>query len=343
MSKIKIAYLLQSFFIGGYETALYNISKKIKDEFEIHFIATGNRNIHPHFHEVGHPLYLDSWNDITQYLSDNKIDIVQYGNVERYKTCALNAGVPIIIERTAGPRSCNNNREGVTHVISSTKGTVPLIKNNYNGPISIIYNGLDLSEFDNVKSDRLGFKDNDFVILYSARYGRGQAFDVLINAVIEVRKTHDVKLILVGGPPAIKGAEDISNDIKKWISPLGNNCKLTGFLLDPKPVMASADVYVCPARHHGISNSIIESCALGKPIIATDVGQTNEIVHSGHNGILVQVNDTKAIIKNIIKMVNMPKMRARMGHYGKGLVKREFNIELQAEKYRELYRQLIAK
>jgi glycosyltransferase involved in cell wall biosynthesis len=342
VTKIPIAYILQSFMIGGYETALYNISNKLKDEFDIHFIATGNADIHPHFYKVGKPIYIDNWDSVTNYLIKNKITIVQYGNVEKYKNCAIKAGVPIIIERTAGPRSCNNNRDGVTHVISSTKGTVPLIRSNYEGPTSIIYNGVDLDEYDKVKPERFKFSDKDFIILYSARYGRGQAFDVLIKAVMEVRKQHDVKLVLVGGPPKIKGAEDISSEIRKWVKPLGNNCILTGFLLDPKPAMAGADLYVCPARHHGISNSIIESCALGKPIVATDVGQTNEIVHDGHNGALVRVNDISAIKDNIINMINLPRMRARMGHYGRGLVKRDFNINIQAEKYRELYKNLVA-
>lgn len=343
MSKPQIAYLLQSFYIGGIETCLYNIAKELLDEFDFYFLATDNYEIHPHFDEVGTAWYTgEDWSYVTQYLKENKIDIVQYGNRIEYKKCAFDAGVPIIIERTAGPRSCNLNREGVTHVISSTKGTVPLIEHNYSGPVSILYNGVSLDRFSEVKPDRLHFKDSDFVICYCARIGGvGQGFDVLIRAVLEARKTHDVKLVLIGDKPK-SSAEDARPMLRKLAKPMGKDCVFTGSLLDPLPVMAGADLYICPARHHGISNSIIEACALGKPVIATDVGQTNEIVHDGHNGMLVKVGDIQAIKDLIIKLKDSPHKRERFGHYGKSLIERQFNIKTQSAKYAELYRKLLA-
>lgn len=333
---------MQDFMIGGIPTFLYNIAKKLQDKFDFHFLATDNCDIHPHFGEVGIALYTgNDWDYITQYLQENKIDIVQFGNRIEYKECALKAKIPIIIERTAGPRSCNLNRKGVTHVISSTKGTVPLIKRNYNGPISILYNGISISGFTNVISDRLHFQKNDFVVCYCARIGGiGQGFDVLIKAVLEARKTHDVKLVLIGDKPK-SSAEDIRPMLRKLAKPMGSDCVFTGALLDPLPVMAGSDLYVCPARHHGISNSIIEASALGKPIIATDVGQTNEIVHNGHNGFLVRVGDINSIKDLIIKLKDSPNKCERFGYYGAGLVKREFNIDIQARKYLELYEKLL--
>ena len=39
--------------------------------------------------------------------------------------------------------------------------------------------------------------------------------------------------------------------------------------------------------------------------------------------------------------MQLPKQCKRMGHYGNGLVNREFNIKIQAEKYRKLYERLL--
>lgn len=342
MSKPKIAYLMQDFMIGGIPTFLYNIAKKLQDKFDFHFLATDNTDIHPHFNEVGTALYTgNNWTYVIQYLKENKMNIVQFGNCLSYKECALKAGIPIIIERTAGPRSCNLNREGVTHVISSTKGTVPLIKRNYGGPISILYNGIDFDRLIGVKPDRLHFKKDDFIVCYCARIGGiGQGFDVLIKAVLEARKTHDIKLVLIGDKPK-SSAEDIRPMLRKLAKPMGNDCVFIGALLDPIPVMAGADLYICLARHHGISNSIIEISALGKPIIATDVGQTNEIVHNGKNGFLVKVGDIHAVKDLIIRFKDSPKKRKAFGNYGIDLVKREFNINIQSHKYAELYEKLL--
>lgn len=341
MTKPTIAYLMGDLHVGGIPTFLANLATELQSHFNFHFISTDNPIVNSRFGKLGQAHHIKAQDKLIKYLQTHKPDIVQYGNQIRFRDAAIKAKIPIIIERTAGPRSCNLDRQGVSHVISSAKGTAPLIRNNYNGSLSVIYNGLDLNQYADIRPNRLGFKDTDFVVVYAARYGRGQAFDVLIKAVIEARKTHDIKLILIGGPPGVRGAEDISKLVRGWMKPLEKHCVLTGMLDDPRAVMAAGDVYVCPARHHGISNSLIEASALGKPLIATDVGQTNEILHDGHNGYLVKVNDISEIKKCIIHLMQLPKQREQMGHYGKGLVEREFNVKIQAEKYRELYERLL--
>lgn len=339
--KPKIVYLLQSFFIGGYESCLYNIAKELQDHFDFYFFATENKDIHPHFNEVGIARYYgNNFECLNNFLISKQVDIVQYGNKEWYRKMALNAKVPVVIERTAGPRSCNLDRTGVTHVISSTRGTVPLIRANYDGPISVIYNGVDLDRFD-VEPDRLHFKKDDFVICYCARMGGvGQGFQDLLVAVQEIRKTHNIKLVLIGDRPK-SSAENIVPRLKKMAAPMGNDCVFTGALIDPIPIMAGADLYVCPAHHHGISNSIIEACALGKPVVATNVGQTCEIIHHTKNGYLVPAKNKNALIKHIIKMIDSPKKREQFGAYGRRLVETEFNIDIQADKYLKLYNKLL--
>ncbi len=338
----KICYIIQDLSYGGIPTFLINLTTKLKGMFEFYFIATDNPNISAKFHNLGNANYFGhDWAKITKFFKDKNIGIVQFGNCLPYKECAIKAKVPIIIERTAGPRSCSLNREGVTHVISSTKGTIPLIRKNYDGPISIIYNGVNVDKYDNVKSDRLHFKNDDFVICYCARIGGvGQGFQDLIPAVIKVHKTHNDKLVLIGERPK-SSVENIIPRLKKMAKPIGVDCVFTGSLADPVSVMAGADLYVCPAHHHGISNSIIEACALGKPVVATNVGQTNEIVHDGKNGYLITPKNISFIIKSIIKIIDSPKNMAEFGAYGKDLIKREFNIDMQADKYLKLYRKLL--
>lgn len=344
MKKPTVAYIIGDFRVGGIPNFLGNLAARLQDDFAFHFIATDNSDINPRFKSLGEAVFLGhKWDQITKYLKEHKVDIVQYGNKVQYKQCAINAGVPIIIERTAGPRSCKLNRDGVTHVISSTRGTVGLIKSNYNGPLTTIYNGIDLDEISNIKPDRLHFKKDDFVVCYCARIGgMGQGFDVLIKAVLKARQTHDIKLVLIGDKPE-HSAEDVRPKLRKLAKPMGSDCVFAGELMYPKniSIMAGSDIYVCPAKHHGISNSIIEACALKKPIIATNVGQTNEVVHDGRNGFLVGMGDVHKLTKYIIQLAELPKQRERLGHYGFGLIDREFNINKQSIKYKDLYNKLL--
>ena len=336
---IKIAYLMQDFMVGGIPTFLYNLASNINNEFECYFIATDNKNINPRFYDIGIPIYLgNDKSTIVQYLKNNKIKIVQYGNKDLYRQCAISADIGVIIERTAGPRSCGLPKEGVSHVVASTNGTVPLIRKNYDGPLSVIYNGVDLLQYNNSK-----IVNDKFTICYCARIGGvGQGFQYLIPAVIEARrKSHkDIKLILIGDKPA-GSAEDIRPLLKKLARPLDNDCIFTGQLLDPIPTMASADLYCSPALHHGISNSIIESCALSKPVIATNVGSTDEIVHHGKNGYLIPPKNIKSISDCIIKLIGSPNKLINFGSNGRKIVENQFNIKIQSKKYTDLYKKLL--
>jgi len=330
--------------MGGWPTFLMNLATELQGQYDFHFIATDNKNINSKFHELGKAQYLGhNFEAINHYLICHRPDIVQFGNQAWVGELAKNIpNPPIVIERTAGPRSCNIKRNRVDHVIASNFGTVPMIRHNYQGPITVIRNGLDIEAYKKVKPDRLHFKPKDFVVCYCARMGgQGQGFDILIKAVLKARKKHDIKLVLIGDKPEHSG-EDIRPQLRKLAKPMGADCVFTGALEDPAPIMKGANVYVCPAKHHGISNSIIEACALGKPIIATDVGQTSEVVHNNHNGFLVPANNANAIAEHIIKLKEMPKMASRLGHFGKGLVKREFNIKTQAKLYSDLYEHLLS-
>lgn len=330
--------------MGGWPTFLLNLCAELKDEFEFHFIATDNKDINPKFHKLGKAQYMgQNFESINHYLITHSLDIVQYGNKAWPGKLAKNTpNPPVVIERTAGPRSCKIDRSHVDHVVASNTGTIPIIRNNYDGPITMIRNGLDTEYFESIEPDRLHFAPDDIVVCYCARMGgKGQGFDMLINAILHARKKRDIKLVLIGDKPK-HAAEDIRPQLRKLAEPLEEDCVFTGALDDPLPIMAGADIYACPAKHHGISNSLIEAAALGKPLVATNVGQTTEIVHDGRNGFLVRPNEMMTMAEFIVQLASLPRQRERLGHYGKGLVKREFNIKVQAAKYRDLYMKLLS-
>ena len=287
---IKICYIIQSWYLGGIETAIYNIAERLASkypgQYEFHFIATDNQQIHPKFASVGQANYMSrDWGRITQYLSGHDIDILQWGNVSEYAKCGSDAGVPVIIERIAGARSLGKNHSYNTHIISSSDGIVPAIKREWSGGITVIKNGINTRA---LIGQRLGFKDDDFVIVYpAARMGEGQNYQMLISSAIEAhRQNSKIKLVLMGEHPAHAAYPSIKGKLTALAGPLGASCVFTGFLLDPDPIIAGADVCCVPARAHGISNALISAAGYGVPVISTDVGQNDEICVDGVNGYL---------------------------------------------------------
>lgn len=336
----KICYVIGDLDMGGWPTFLINLATELKGQFEFSFVALDNPNINPKFDELGEAFYVgNNPVHLENHLLNYKPDLVQFGNKNLGKLIK-STGVPIVIERTAGPRSCNNDRTHVDYVVASNNGTIPLIRKNYDGPLSVIYNGMNLDRMKDVKPDRLRFGKKDFVVCYCARMGGvGQGFQDLISAALMIRKKQRVKLVLIGDKPE-SSAENIVPRLKDMAKHLGDDCVFTGALDNPLPIIAGCDLYVCPARHHGISNAILEACALGRPVVATDVGQTNEIVHQGKNGYLVQAQNVGSIAYAMAKLYGSPKKRKMFGEYSKKLIKEEFNIKAQARRYADLYTNL---
>jgi len=336
----KICYIIQSLHIGGTETFIYNTANHLKNHFEFHFIATGNPDIHPKFAKIGKTTYSgEKWNKITDYLKSNKIDILQYGNLPQYKNCALKAKTPAIIERIAGPRSLKSDHDGVTHLVSSSHGIVPAIRKSYSGPITVIHNGTNLNE--NTEPAK-SFKDGFVVIYPCSRLGRGQKADDLIKATIQANKSNPrVKLIITGDRPNQAGYEKIKPELIKLAKPLGKNCIFTGFVDNVPELIAGSDLCVVPAATHGISNGLIEASMLKKPTISTKVGQATEICHHGKNGYLIRTGDITQLTKYILYLSNTPRVCDEFGQWGYDLVKKEFNLDIQAEKWKRLYKSLL--
>jgi glycosyltransferase involved in cell wall biosynthesis len=62
------------------------------------------------------------------------------------------------------------------------------------------------------------------------------------------------------------------------------------------------DVYVVPSRQEGGPKGVLEAMAAGVPLVSTRVGQAPDLVESGANGFLVDVEDTEAIAEAVLRV-----------------------------------------
>lgn len=74
-------------------------------------------------------------------------------------------------------------------------------------------------------------------------------------------------------------------------------CVFHGFQQDPRPYYGLADCVVMPSYHEGMSNVLLEACAVGRPVITTDVPGCREAVDEGVNGLLVPAKDSEALFQ----------------------------------------------
>jgi len=113
--------------------------------------------------------------------------------------------------------------------------------------------------------------------------------------------------------------------------------RLLGRKSNPESFINAMDICILSTFTEGISNSIMEYMALGKPVIATEGGGTKEIVDEGVTGLLIGQSDPAQLASKIEMLLNNEGLRSEMGKKGNERVSELFSIEQMTGKYVDLY------
>jgi glycosyltransferase involved in cell wall biosynthesis len=88
----------------------------------------------------------------------------------------------------------------------------------------------------------------------------------------------------------------------------------------------SADIFVFPTRKEHMGMVLSEACAVGLPIVGTDVGGVGEGVRDGENGILMPYDaGEEAWAGAILELIGNPALRERYGAHSRKIAEREFS------------------
>ncbi|MBU1255316.1 glycosyltransferase family 4 protein [Patescibacteria group bacterium] len=89
----------------------------------------------------------------------------------------------------------------------------------------------------------------------------------------------------------------------------------------------ASDIYVSSSCHESFGKVLIEAMACGLPVIATETTGSKEIIRDGVNGYLVPIEDSEALAKKILFLLNNPDKAEEIGQAGRKMVKGKFNHE----------------
>ncbi len=201
----------------------------------------------------------------------------------------------------------------------------------------VIYNGVNLDRF-TVLADKESCKikyniTTKYVIIMVASFSKYKDYDLFIQIAKYINsKRNDVSFIAVG--------EGINlNRIKKRVyDEQIAGIRFTGKINDIESLVNLADIGVLfSPKGEGISNTIIEYMALGKPVIATSIGGTNEIVRHNINGLLIKNESTEEIASLIIDLLDNDEKRERLGKAGRSMILESFSIDRMGKAFINVY------
>lgn len=213
----------------------------------------------------------------------------------------------------------------------------------YNAPKAksiCIHNGFNFDRIKDIKDNILLRQEQEintkYVIGMVASFSVYKDYKTYYAAAqLLLEKRNDITFLAIGGDTdSVASHAFIQEKNKKYFRLLGKRS-------DVESLINMMDICVLATFTEGISNSILEYMALGKPVIATAGGGTNEIVDEGKTGMLVSQSDVNDLYQKMEILISDPEMCKQMGKAGKDKIVNHFSIDKMVKDYIVNYRSLI--
>ncbi|WP_287582157.1 glycosyltransferase family 4 protein [Candidatus Borrarchaeum sp.] len=183
------------------------------------------------------------------------------------------------------------------------------------------------------------FNENTKLILFVGQLTYEKGILVLIRAIKQLsQKNPSVKFAILGKGP-------LTDYIKKMQASIGDQFRYFGFLPynEVLKFYQMADIVVSPSIWpEPLSRVIIEAMALGRPVIATNVGGTPEIITHEKNGILIEPGNPIEIENAINRLINDSDLRFHIGLEGKKTIEKHYNEASICDKILSLYHRVLS-
>ncbi len=197
--------------------------------------------------------------------------------------------------------------------------------------------GIDLNAF----AHKAAPNEVPLKILFPARMLRDKGLIELIEAFKLLQSDYQGKIELVlAGSCGDANKTSVSEDelkrmlIAGYITWIGNQTSMY-------PVYVNSDIVVLPSYREGLPKSLIEACAVGRPIITTDVPGCRECVNDNVNGYLVPVKTSKELAAAIERLIADEELRKRFGLASRKIAEQEFSIEEVITKTFSIYEKIM--
>jgi PEP-CTERM/exosortase A-associated glycosyltransferase len=173
-----------------------------------------------------------------------------------------------------------------------------------------------------------------------------EGLDLLIEALPDaVARVPNLRVLLVGGGPQEARLKQMAASRR-----LERRVLFTGRVKNEQVnrYYSLLDILVCPRHSMRLTELVtplkpLEAMALGKVVVASDVGGHRELIRDGETGFLFRAGDRDALVARIVELANAPQLRQRAALAGRRFVERERRWSLSAANYLPVYDRLVAR
>jgi glycosyltransferase involved in cell wall biosynthesis len=205
--------------------------------------------------------------------------------------------------------------------------------------LRVVPNGIDPAPFalapDRSLRESLTAQGNRPLVFTAARLTPQKGLDVLLSAAALVP---EATFVIAGDGPERTGLEARARALD-----LAHRVSFLGDRKDIGALLAVCDVFVLPSRFEGLPISVLEAMAAAKPVVATRVGGTDEVVVDGETGVLVPSGDPESLATALRLMLEDPARARRFGEAGRKRLGAQFSAETMVSSVTAVYEELLAR
>lgn len=207
--------------------------------------------------------------------------------------------------------------------------------------VRVILNGFDIDAFDAaaaiLPAGDVPDTGPDPVIGVVARMEEQKGLAYLVRAMGYLQRAGcRAQLWMVGDGPLRPDLQRLADDegVRHCVRFLGQRP-------DIPALMQHMDLVVLPSLWEGLPNVLIEAMGASRPVVATDVDGTPEVVVHGETGLLVPPRDPQALAEAIARLLADPDRRRRMALAGRARAERAFGMARMVRETADLYRDMV--
>ncbi|MFC3199221.1 glycosyltransferase family 4 protein [Parapedobacter deserti] len=166
-----------------------------------------------------------------------------------------------------------------------------------------------------------------FRFLFVGRLLYDKGIAEFVEAAKRIKRAYPDTVFLVLGYLNVENPAAVQETrLNEWIG--DGWIRYLGAVDDVRSVLVDCDCVVLPSYREGMSTTLQESAAMGKPLIASDIPGCKELIDDGDNGYLCRVKDVDSLTACMERMINLSQdMRRSMGQKGRDKMIKEYSVD----------------
>ena len=182
----------------------------------------------------------------------------------------------------------------------------------------------------------LGVEDG-FMVLSTGRLAEQKGLEYLIRAGALLRGDMPAaRIVLAGDGPLRQSLTKLVVDLR-----LEGTVSVLGHRAGVGDLLAASDLVALPSLWEGLSISLLEAMAAGKPVVTTSIGSNREVTNDGEAAVLVPPKDPGSLAAAIRSLAADPPRMLELGRKGQQLQRERYSLSRMLDAYMGEYDRLL--